>query len=311
MRWGVLCGLLAGALWGLVFIVPRVLAGFTPWELMTGRYLAYGAVAAAMLAPQARGIAAGLGRADGIALLRQSLAGNIVYYLLLAHAVQLAGVAPTSLIIGVLPVLVTLMGRADHGAAPLRRLALPLAVVVAGIACINVDVFLHAASTQAPAGRIAAGIACAVGALACWSWYAVDNARYLQRNPRFSSGEWSALYGAASGVLALAGAAAGVALGLIGPAADIVAPPGTSRDWTVFWAVSAGLAIGASLIGNQLWNIANRRVPLTLTGQLIVFETLFALFYGFVWEGQWPRPLEWAAMVLLLTGVAWSVRRHR
>ena len=71
----------------------------------------------------------------------------------------------------------------------------------------------------------------------------------------------------------------------------------------------AGL-LGASLIGNNLWNIASRRLPLTLSGQMIVFETLFALAYGFVFDHRWPRPLEIAAIVLLMAGVAWSVRLH-
>ena len=34
---GVLCGLLAGALWGLVFIVPELLSTFSPLELAVGR----------------------------------------------------------------------------------------------------------------------------------------------------------------------------------------------------------------------------------------------------------------------------------
>jgi drug/metabolite transporter (DMT)-like permease len=51
-------------------------------------------------------------------------------------------------------------------------------------------------------------------------------------------------------------------------------------------------------------------LPLTLSGQLIVFETLFALLYGFVYDARLPRPLEAAAIVLLIAGVMWSVRRH-
>ncbi|MCZ3100093.1 hypothetical protein NYZ00_19415, partial [Acinetobacter baumannii] len=41
---GVLCGLLAGAFWGMVFIAPKLLPVFSPWELAIGRYLAYGLV---------------------------------------------------------------------------------------------------------------------------------------------------------------------------------------------------------------------------------------------------------------------------
>ncbi len=299
---GVLCGLLAGALWGLVFIVPELLSTFSPLELAVGRYLAYGAMAFAILLPKLRGLQQRLTRADCAALVRHALAGNLVYYMLLSVGVQYAGVGPTSLIVGMLPVVVTLLGRNDHGAVPLRRLALPLLLVAAGIACINVDAFAHPASSDPV--RTAAGIACATGALLCWSWYALDNARYLKRNPHFGSAEWSALYGLSTGILALILGAAAAAVGAAGPAA------GAARDWSLFWTCNALLALGASVIGNQLWNVASRRVPVTLSGQLILFETLFALAYGFVYRGHGPRPLELAAIALLVCGVTWSVRAH-
>ena len=84
-----------------------------------------------------------------------------------------------------------------------------------------------------------------------------------------------------------------------------------SSAWTLFWGVSLAVALGASVIGNGLWNAASRLLPLSLSGQLIVFETLFALLYGFLHEGRWPRPLESAAIALMLAGVLWSVSLHR
>lgn len=303
---GVLCGLLAGALWGLVFIVPELLSDFSPLELAVGRYLAYGAMALALLLPRLRSLAGRLTRADYAALLRHALAGNLVYYMLLAMGVQYAGVGPTSLIIGMLPVVVTLLGRNDHGALPLRRLAIPLALVAAGIACINIDAFAHPAGAS-PA-RTAIGLACATGALLCWSWYALDNARYLKRNPHFGSAEWSALYGLATGVLALLLGGVALAAGGAGPGA--AAHAGAVRDWSLFWTCNALLALGASVVGNQLWNVASRRVAVTLSGQLILFETLFALLYGFIYRGHGPRALEMGAIGLLVVGVTWSVRAH-
>ncbi|MGI4843153.1 MAG: DMT family transporter [Janthinobacterium lividum] len=299
---GVLCGLLAGAMWGLVFIVPEMLGAFSPLELAVGRYLAYGAMAFALLLPRLKSLLATLAPGDYAALVRHALAGNIVYYMLLAAGVKYAGLAPTSLIIGMVPVVVTLMGRKDHGALPLRRLALPLLLVAAGIACINVDSFLHA-GPAASGGEIALGVACAAGALLCWSWYALDNARYLKRNPHFSSAQWSALYGLSTGAIAL----------LIGIASWLFSDPvpaTPARDWSLFWTCNALLALGASVIGNQLWNVASRRAPVTLSGQLILFETLFALLYGFLYRAQGPRPLELAAIVLLVAGVTWSVHAH-
>ncbi|NML59909.1 DMT family transporter [Massilia sp. RP-1-19] len=305
---GVLCGLLAGALWGMVFIVPEILAAFSPLEMALGRYAAYGAIALGLMAPRLSSLLQRLERSDYAALVRHALAGNLVYYMLLALGVKLAGVAPTSLIVGLLPVVVTLMGHKDHGAVPLRDLAMPLLVVAAGIACINVDVFMHAHAAGASLWRTLAGLVCASGALLCWSWYSLDNARYLKRNPHFSSAEWSALYGLSSGAIALA-----IALAVL-PFfhADVTGAAGAAsgRDWTLFWIANTLLALGASVIGNHLWNIASRRVAVTLSGQLILFETLFALLYGFIYKQQLPRPLEIAAIVLLVAGVAWSVRVH-
>lgn len=305
---GVLCGLLAGAMWGMVFIVPELLPAFSPIELAVGRYIAYGVIALGLVFPRLSSLFARLTRSDYATLLRHSLSGNIVYYMLLALGVKLAGVAPTSLIIGILPISVTLMGRKDHGALPLGRLALPMLVVAAGIACINIDIFSRSHGGSGGGVQTLLGVLCAFGALLCWSWYALDNARFLKREAHFTSAEWSALYGMASGAVAL----------VLGTLAFVIwhgevtgaAGAASGRDWTVFWITNGLLALGASVIGNHLWNIASRRVPITLSGQLILFETLFALLYGFVYAGRLPRALEIAAIGLLIVGVMWSVRVH-
>ncbi|GAB3628596.1 multidrug DMT transporter permease [Pandoraea terrae] len=300
---GITYGLAAGALWGSVFLAPRLLPGYSPLELSAARYVLYGLVSLLLLAPlwpRLRGKVTG---SDWKALFRLSLVGNLVYYLFLAASVQLAGIAPASLIVGVLPVTVTLIGSRDRGAVPLSRLALPLALVAAGIVAINADVFLHANSDGGDWRLKLLGIICAAGALASWTWYAVANARYLARFGHFTSQEWSLLTGVATGLLALLLAIAAIW-------APHAAPAGVTRDWQVFLMVNIGVAIGASTIGNAFWNAASRRLPLTLSGQMIVFETLFALLYGFGFEARWPRPLELAAMTLLLAGVSGSVRMH-
>ncbi len=306
MLTGVLCGVLAGALWGMVFIVPELLPNFSPVELAVGRYTAYGAISLGLMLPGLRRLLRLLAPRDYLALLRQALSGNLIYYMLLAKGVKLAGVAPTTLIIGLIPVAVTLRGRRDHGAVALKRLAAPLLVIGIAIACINVDAFRHAQASGAPMSATLLGLACAVGALACWTWYALDNARYLKRNPQFSGGQWSSLYGLASGLVALPIGATAMLLAQAG----VLDTPAPGRDWLMFWLYNGLLALGASVIGNQLWNIASRRLPITLTGQLILFETISAMLYGFVWRAEGPRTLETIAIVLLVLGVTWSVRLH-
>ncbi|RKP52693.1 DMT family transporter [Trinickia fusca] len=309
MRRGVMYGMMAGALWGTVFLVPRLLPDFAPGRIAAGRCMMYGLVSLAAALPIARRLWAKLTRADLVALASLALVGNVVYYLFLTAAVHRVGIGPTSLIVGVLPVTVTLAGRRDHGAVPLRRLVWPLLLVVAGIVCINVDVFAGGAGTTAAADGVlgkSIGVACALGALATWTWFAVENARFLHRNAHFDGNEWSVLLGIVTGAL---GAGLWLATSAL-PAGMADAAPQADARWHVFWLLNVGLAVGASWLGNGLWNAASKRLPLTLSGQMIVFETLFALLYGFIYDARLPRPLEAAAIMLLVAGVMWSVQRH-
>ncbi len=63
------------------------------------------------------------------------------------------------------------------------------------------------------------------------------------------------------------------------------------------------MAVLALIVGNAFWNKMSRSLPLTLVGQMILFETLFALIYGFLWERRLPTPLESAAFVLVILSV--------
>jgi len=59
--------------------------------------------------------------------------------------------------------------------------------------------------------------------------------------------------------------------------------------WLGFAGACIGLSVFASVIGNAFWNRMSRLLPLTMTGQMILFETLFALLYCFLWERRWPH----------------------
>ncbi|MDC7695848.1 DMT family transporter [Asticcacaulis sp. DXS10W] len=293
--WGVGCGVIAGALWGLVFLTPELAAGFTPLQLSAGRYLAYGLIAAVLIAPRWNRVRTLIDMKGWRALIRLSLLGNILYYICLAQAVQSGGVAMTTLIIGLLPVSVAVLGRHDHGSVPLRRLALPLALGVAGIACTVWG------SIGGTSGSLF-GIVCAFGALIAWTLYAVDNSRWLSRLDTISSQDWSLLTGLVTGALALV---------LAMPA--FLLSPGihSGVQWWGFAGLMAAVALLCSVIGNAFWNRASRLLPMTLVGQMILFETLFALLYGFLWEGRWPYLSEVVAMGLLCASVLTCAAAHR
>ena len=71
------------------------------------------------------------------------------------------------------------------------------------------------------------------------------------------------------------------------------------------------LGLAASWLGTLLWNRASHLLPAALVGQLIVFETLAALLYAFLWYGRWPGMAESAGIALLIAGVLGGVRVFR
>ena len=297
---GVLSGAGAGALWGLVFLAPELARGFDPLQLTIGRYLAYGLIAALLIAPRWRRIAPLLDRSIWLALVWLALAGNTLYYILLSGAVQMGGIAMTSLVVGFLPLLVTIIGSRDRDAVPLARLLPSLLLCAAGALCIGWQAIGALAAASSP--RPLFGLFCAIGALASWTAYAVGNSRWLARLDTVVVRDWNLLVGLVTGMQSL----------LLIPVALLVGNwTHAAGDWAIFAGVSLGVALFASIAGNALWNRASRLLPLTLVGQMILFETLFALLYAFLWEARWPTPLETIAFAFVVASVLSCLAAHR
>jgi len=297
---GVLYGAGAGALWGLVFLAPQLARDFDPLQLTIGRYLAYGLISAILIAPQWRRLFSHIGWREWRALFWLSLTGNTFYYMFLSSAVQIGGIAMTSLVIGFLPVAVTIIGSRDHDAVPLRKLLPSLLLCAAGAICIGWQAIALPAAGSITTQLV--GLGCAICALISWTTYAVGNSRWLARLDSVSEHDWNLLIGIGTGAQSL----------LLLPVALVI---GLGDHDSLAWARFAGLAIAvalfASILGNALWNRMSRRLPLTLVGQMILFETLFALIYGFLWEGRLPTLLEAVAFALVVGSVLSCVAAHR
>lgn len=297
---GIACGMGAGALWGLVFLAPELVREFGPLQLTIGRYLCYGLIAAALLAPRWRSLIALVPQRQWLNLLWIAFAGNTLYYILLASAVQIGGIAMTSLVIGFLPVAVTVIGSREQGAIPFAKLLPSLLLCAAGAVCIAWQALATPAATSVGAQVI--GLLCAIGALASWTAYTVGNTRCLTQLQHVSAHDWSLLTGIVAGAQSLA---------LIPLALILDTTQHSFGEWARFGAVSAGIAVLASIIGNSLWNRMSRLLPLTLVGQMILFETVFALIYGLLWEQRLPTSLELAALGFVMMSVVTCLAAHR
>lgn len=295
---GILCGAGAGALWGLVFLAPELVRSFAPLQLSVGRYLAYGITAAVLIAPRWKKVFSGVRLQDWKALFWLSIFGNTLYYVLVAAAVHAGGIALTSLVLGFMPVAVTIIGSRDKNAVALKSLLPSLILCAAGAVCIG----WQALTMPATSGRPMMGLLYALAALMCWTTYAVWNSRCLMRLQHISVHDWNLLTGLVTG---------GQAVVLLPVAFLAYSGSHSLPEWGRFAAVSAGVAVIASLFGNALWNRMSRLLPLTMTGQMILFETLFGLTYGLLWEQRAPRVLEVSAFVLVIGSVLSCVAVHR
>ena len=320
---GVGFALAAGLLWGLVFVTPLLLPDYPAALLSVARYLAFGLIALPLALLDRRELAR-LTRADWLEALRLALVGNLLYYLLLAAAIQRAGGALPTAIIGTLPVVIAIVSNlrgGGHGpgarALPWRALAPSLGLIALGIALVNhaeLAMLGPSGGAGAPAGapadpealaRHVLGVVLALGAVACWTWYPIRNADWLRRHPERSPRAWATAQGVATLPLAVLGLAAFWGWQLIAPAAFAL-PLGP--DPVRFVGLMLALGLFASWLGTLCWNEASQRLPTTLAGQLIVFETLAALAYVFVLRARWPEPAVALGVALLVAGVAWAVR---
>lgn len=315
MRRGVLACVVAGAIWGGIFVGPRMLPQYDALTFSLARYLCFGALSCLLFGWAHRSAPVRVGRRTAVTAALLGLIGNLLYFVALVTAIQLTGIAYASLIVGLLPVTTTLVTdwrerRAGRPVIAFGALLPPLAAIAAGVAAVNADLFLHNPVTgiQSTAATLT-GVAAAFTALAAWTAYSVGNANFLRGHDAPDSRDWATLQGIGTlfwivPVLGLWELAARLTTAVPAPHVFAALTEPAFLGWCLF------LGIGASWVGTTLWNVGARTLPATLSGQMIVFETLFALLYGFALEARGPRLLEGVAIVCLLGGATWAMRAH-
>ena len=311
---GLSAALGAGLLWGLVFLTPLVLHDYPGFMLAVGRYLAFGVLALGLAWLDRRALAR-LDRADWIEAAKLALIGNLLYYATLASAIQFAGAPVPTLIIGTLPVVIAVSAnlldrrRSGEDSVPWVKLALPLALILGGLLAVHAD---NAAPQGDEAGTdYLVGLGFALCALACWTWYPIRNSRWLRARGPGLARAWATAQGLATlPVAVIAGLAYWAWDGQLAGTGLRFAWPLGPRPM-LFVAMCLLLGLAASWLGTMLWNKASQLLPAALVGQLIVFETLAALLYAFIWYGRWPTLAEGGGIALLILGVIGGVRVFR
>jgi drug/metabolite transporter (DMT)-like permease len=310
---GVLCALGAGLMWGLVFITPLLLSDYPGMVLSIGRYLAFGLIA---LVPAwfGRRRIVQLRRADWVRAAQLAFVGNLLYYALLASAIQLADIALPTMLIGTLPIAIAIganwaPGHASESIA-WSRLAPSLVIITIGLMLVNASELsaLQHTPGRHSIGDYVFGCVLAVGGVLAWTWYPIMNSRYLRANPQIDPMSWATAQGLVMLPLAFIGF---VCYGVFNAATSGAFDFPLGPRPLPFVGLMLLIGLTASWLGTLLWNQASIRLPSALVGQLIVFETLFALLYAFLLRQSLPTMAVAAGIVLLCGGVLLGVRAFR
>lgn len=304
---GVLFALAAGLLWGLIFVGPLIVPDYPGALQSAGRYVAFGLIAMP-LAWHARRQLRRLRAADWVEALKLSLIGNLIYYACLASAIQRTGAPVSTMIIGTLPVVISVTANLCYGhlegRLSWRRLTLALLLIALGLLCVN-GAELQTLGPALDIKRYLSGILLTLFAVACWTWYPLRNARWLRSHPQTKPSTWATAQGVVTLPLALL--AWLLVSGQLAWQRPNFALPLGPRPY-VFTGLMLMIGLLCSWLGTLCWNAASQRLPTVLLGPLIVFETLFGLLWTFVWQENWPPLLTLSGIACLIVGVIYAMR---
>lgn len=304
---GVLYALLAGLMWGLIFVGPLIVPEYPALLQSMGRYLALGLIAVP-LAWLGRKRLQKLTRRDWFTALALTMMGNLIYYACLASAIQRTGAPVSTMIIGTLPVVIPVFANLLYshrdGKLAWSKMVPALICIAVGLACVNIAELRHGVA-GAGGWRYVSGILLAIISVVCWAWYALRNARWLRENPDKNPMMWATAQALVTLPVSLIGYV--VVCGWLGVQQPEFTLPFGPRPG-VFVGLMVAIAVLCSWVGALCWNIASQKLPTVILGPLIVFETLAGLLYTFLLRQSLPPILTASGILLLVVGVTLAVR---
>lgn len=301
---GIAFALSACFIWGLIFVIPQYMVGFNTLEVVMGRYTFYGLVSIILFLNTKWSSAIKYPSPIWFKAFGYALFTNIIYYSGVVLSVRYCTPAVCALILGMSPIAIAFYGNWKEHECSYKRLIFPSLLTFMGLLLINLEHLTNNSESVEMAAYFF-GLGCACLALASWSWYVVANARFLKQHPEMSPGEWSTLIGVCTFFWV-----AIIFVGLSLYLGDFQAfeKYGTwSPELQVFLMGSATLGLLCAWFGAYLWNQASVHLPVSLAGQLTIFETIFGVSFVYMLKGEFPVFLECFGIMLMLAAIMYAI----
>lgn len=303
---GLLFGIAACAIWGLIYIIPILLPEYSPILISSARYTIYG-LACLFLVPMQLKDLKRLTKKDWILAFNLSFFGSIVYYCCLVVSVHLAGAPICGMLMCWIPVLVAIVANytaiRDGKGVTWKKLALPLSFILAGMVVANWTEFDYVINVQhSTTWDFWLGVAAGATSMLLWTWYPIRNARWLLEHKDQKPNVWAT----AQGLVILPF----TFISYIVVTQFYLPPEVGALGPTPILFIACMLVAGICCcwMAAACWNEMSQRLPTALAGQMIVFETIFSVVYALLWRGQWPTITMLIGMGMLIFGVLVALR---
>jgi drug/metabolite transporter (DMT)-like permease len=297
---GIAAAVIATFSWGLNFVVPFMLHGYSIFDVAIVQAVVSAVLAVLYLATK-RGVLESFTPLDYLVALNLGVLGYATYYLTLEGAAIYAGPVIAPAFLALVPIAMAGTANFLQPVLPWRSLVLPLTLGFAGLVLVQTHLSANVAEARPPGLWL--GISLAIAAVALWTTFGLLNQAALNKRPDVHVGVWSALILVGAGIAMVAFLPVGLWL-------DVFRLPKMGFGWSAASAVylwGGGLGVFSSVGGAVAWTMASKRLPAVLSGQLIVMEPFFGTVLGLLVHRRWPVLTEAVGMVLLLTGVVVAV----
>ncbi len=165
--------------------------------------------------------------------------------------------------------------------------------MVIGLVVANASTLLH---VDIAGPSVVNGVLWSIVALVVWIGYGIGNAAIMRRPDAPDGLHWTGVQGVGSALSAV------LLLPTLSYGLFATASTGEIVNFAA-WSISMGLA--ASWIATWCWVYASKHVPLSLTSQLIIAETVFGVAFGLIYEQRLPTVTEGAGAVLQIMASRW------
>ncbi len=301
---GILLALSACFMWGLIFVIPQLLVNFNPIELVLGRYFCFGLISLLFLLVQ------GLKKWHlftwkiWLKAIFYALIVNILYYPALILGLRYSSASVIALILGISPITLSVYGNWQQKDCTFKQLIVPSCLIAMGLLLV-INIPALKIETSHSIGEYLFGLLCGVFSLTAWNWYVVANAKFLKQHPNFPSSDWATLIGVATLLWVI------VLGGLFILLQTSIEPLKKYLTWgdelKGFLLGILILGLVCSWLGSYLWNQATKCLPISLAGQLTIFETIFGLIFIYFIEQRLPVFMELSGIIVILSGVMMSL----